>query len=284
MTFALVLVSAFLHALWNALLRLEQDKDRALVCAVGVASLFALVVAAIRYQVTGVPWFATTESLLWTLLAGFLEWLYFTALARALTTGSLGVVYTVSRGGAVLVIWPVSVVLFHEPLTLTAGIGSAVICAGLAASSHIAGSDNRTAQRGALGWSVACATAIAGYHLAYKAGLGTGASPSASFGVSLAFSTLINVARLGTAGRRVARQILRTRLLRVLAMGIVCGGSFLMLIEALAGDGAGMVLTLRNTSVLFAIGLAAAIGERPRSFQVIGAILVAAGAVLMAWP
>ena len=67
-------------------------------------------------------------------------------------------------------------------------------------------------------------------------------------------------------------------------MGIVCGGSFLMLIEALAGDGAGMVLTLRNTSVLFAIGLAAVIGERPRRPQIIGAILVAGGAVVMAWP
>ena len=36
MTFALVLVllSAFTHALWNALLRLEQDKDRSLVLAI----------------------------------------------------------------------------------------------------------------------------------------------------------------------------------------------------------------------------------------------------------
>ncbi len=41
MNVALVLVSAFLHALWNALLRLERDKDRALVGAIAVATLLA---------------------------------------------------------------------------------------------------------------------------------------------------------------------------------------------------------------------------------------------------
>ncbi len=283
MTFVLVLVSAFLHALWNALLRLEKDKDRALVCAVSVASLLALVVAGIRFGITGVHPFATVAAVAWTLLAGFLEWLYFTALARALATGPLGMVYTISRGGAVLVIWPVSVLLFGEPVTVAAAVGSAIICLGLAASSHTP-SDHRAAQRGALAWAVACAVAIAGYHLAYKAGLRTGASPSASFGVSLAFATLINIGRLGAEGRAIARAIWRTRTLRMTTMGIICGGSFLMLIEALAGDGAGTVLTLRNTSVLFAIGLAAAIGERPRAIQIAGAVLVAAGAVMMAWP
>jgi uncharacterized membrane protein len=48
--------------------------------------------------------------------------------------------------------------------------------------------------------------------------------------------------------------------------------------------GAGFVLTLRNTSVLFAVGLTFWIGERPRRPEVIGAALVAIGAVLMAWP
>jgi uncharacterized membrane protein len=52
--------------------------------------------------------------------------------------------------------------------------------------------------------------------------------------------------------------------------------------EALVSGGAGFVITLRNTSVLFATGLAFAIGERPRRTQVIGAVLVAGGAIAMA--
>ena len=38
-------MSAFLHALWNALLRLEREKDRALVAAIAVATAFAAVIA-----------------------------------------------------------------------------------------------------------------------------------------------------------------------------------------------------------------------------------------------
>jgi uncharacterized membrane protein len=52
--------------------------------------------------------------------------------------------------------------------------------------------------------------------------------------------------------------------------------------EALARGGSGGVLTLRNTSVLFAVAMAWRIGERPRRVEVAGAALVAAGATLMA--
>jgi len=53
--------------------------------------------------------------------------------------------------------------------------------------------------------------------------------------------------------------------------------------EALAIGGSGYVLTLRNTSVLFAAGMAWLIGERPSRIELGGAVLVAAGAALMAW-
>jgi uncharacterized membrane protein len=64
-------------------------------------------------------------------------------------------------------------------------------------------------------------------------------------------------------------------------MGMLSGGSFLILIEALARGGVGFVLTLRNTSVLFALIFAWLIGERPRFVTALGAVLVAIGAALM---
>jgi hypothetical protein len=60
---ALVLVSALLHAGWNALLRVEPDKDRGLVGAVTFASLFACVIAAVRWANGEAP-FASTNALL----------------------------------------------------------------------------------------------------------------------------------------------------------------------------------------------------------------------------
>ena len=275
MIVALVLVSAFLHALWNALLKVEPDKDRGLVAAVAVATALATVVAGTRWVLGDVP-FAGIESIGWSLAAGVLEWLYFASLARALDRGPLGAIYTISRGGAILVVYPLSIAIYSERLTLLSAAGTAVVFAGLALSSASTG-DSRHARRSALAWAIACAVSIAGYHLSYKAALRAGGATSAVFAVSLALATAINAMRT-----RGAFAYARKRIPRVVVMGVVCGGSFLILMEALSGGGAGFVLTLRNTSVLFATALAFAIGDRPRRVQIFGAALVATGAVLMA--
>lgn len=281
MIVALVLLSAFLHAAWNALLRMEKDKDRALVAAIAVATLVSIAVALIRWIVATEAPFPTLAPLGWAIVAGVLEVVYFTSLAKALESGPLGPVYTISRGGAVLGVWPTSILLFGEAVTWEGMLGSAVVLGGLTLSSAGTG-DTRETRRNALAWSVACAAAIAGYHLAYKVALREGGSPSAVFALGMAVATVINLVRLGRAGRTRSWQITRERWARVLLMGAICGGSFLILMEALAGGGAGFVLTLRNTSVLFATGLAFAIGERPRHAQITGAALVAIGATLMA--
>lgn len=280
MIVALVLVSAFLHAAWNALLRVEPDKDRGLVGAIAVASTFACIVAGIRWALGETP-FATTEALLYTLLAGAFEAVYFMTLARALELGRLGAVYTVSRGGAILVVWPLSIAWFAETATLTSTLGSITVLAGLALSSVGSTAGGNRDHRAGLAWAAACAASIAGYHLAYKAALLAHGNPSATFAVSLSLSAVISVVRIGGAGRTKLVALARARWWRVALMGIVCGGSFLILMEALARGGSGYVLTLRNTSVLFAAGLAWTIGDRPRRSEMIGAALVAAGATLM---
>jgi uncharacterized membrane protein len=273
---ALVLLSAFLHALWNALLRLEPDKERALVAAVGTAALLATAVAGVRWAASGTPPLAGGVDLVWTLVAGALEWLYFMALAKALAAGALGPVYTISRGGAMLVVYPISIALLHEDVTALKAAGSVVVLAGLVLSGARTG-DRRGMTGRALAWAIACASAIAGYHLAYKGALRAGGQTSAVFAVSLAFASGLNLVTTRGAGGYA-----RARLGRVVLMGIACGASFLILMEALAGNAAGFVLTLRNTSVLFATALAFAIGERPHRLQILGALTVAAGAILMA--
>ncbi len=280
MIVALVLLSAFLHAGWNALLRVEPDKDKGLVGAITIAALFACAIAAARWIAGAIP-FATTEALGWTLAAGLAEAVYFTTLAKALELGRLGAVYTVSRGGAVLVVWPLSIVLFGELATWASTLGSILVLLGLGLSSLGSTSGGNRAHRAGLVWAVACAASIAGYHLAYKAALLSGGNPSATFAVSLGLSAVISIVRIGSQGRRSLVRVVGTRAARITLMGVVCGGSFLILMEALARGGSGYVLTLRNTSVLFAAGLAWTIGERPHRTEMIGAAFVAGGAVLM---
>jgi drug/metabolite transporter (DMT)-like permease len=271
-TLALVLVSAFLHAAWNAMLRTEPDKDRGLVGAVAVAAALAAVVGGVRWALGEVP-FAGGAAVGWALVAGVLEWAYFVTLAGALERGPLGTVYTVSRGGAILVIFPLSIAFLHEHVNAFTVAGSALVMAGIALSGS-----PRSANRAAVTWAVVCAFAIAGYHLAYKASLNAGGSSSAVFAVALALATGLNALRIRGVGA-----VVRARWPRIVTMGVICGASFLVLIQALASGGAGFVLTSRNTSVLFAVILAALIGERPSRAQVSGAVLVAGGAILMAW-
>jgi drug/metabolite transporter (DMT)-like permease len=280
MIVALVLFSAFLHAAWNALLKREADKDRTLIAAVGIATLFAGAVAGARALATGVASFPGLPSFAWSLVAGVFEQIYFVTLALALDRGPLGRVYTISRGGAVLLVYPLSVLLFKEPLSPLSVAGSAVVLAGLGASDWRFGRAVSMPLSATL-FAALCASAIASYHLAYKAALGAGGAPSAVFAASLALSTALSLVRTGGAGRAAAIGLIRKRPARVALMGFLCGGSFLILIEALAVGGAGFVLTLRNTSVLFALLLAWSIGERPTLAPAVGAALVASGAVLM---
>lgn len=284
MVAALIVLSAVLHAGWNAMLRREGDKDRAVVVAVAIGAAIAVVAAGVRWLAGTAP-FASAAALGWTVVAGLVEAAYFAALGRALTLGALGTVYTISRGGTVPLVWLASVLIWGEAITPGALIGSAVVMLGLV----LAGAD-RGASRAAVAWATACALLISGYHLAYKAALATGGSPSAVFAVSLSLASVLGAVRLGRAGRGAARALLVARWPWLVVTGALCSVAFLVFLEGLAQGGAGFALTLRNTSVLFAVVMAWAIGDRPNRRQVVGATLVALGAIalvmldgLLAW-
>lgn len=271
----LTLASAFLHAMWNAGLRREPDKDGAVVVAIAVATLVAAGVAALRFGISGVA-FATLAAVGWTILAGLLEGVYFAALARALDTGALGPVYTISRGGTLLLVWPASIWWWGEELTAARLVGSAIVALGLALCTGARG-----ATREAVAWSCLCAVLISGYHLAYKAALLAGGDGPAVFTLSLSVGTALNLLRLGAAGRARALEQLRLRWRSLVLIGAICAAAFLLFLIGLAEGGAGLVLTLRNTSVIFATAFGAMLGERPGLRQVLGSSVVVLGAIIL---
>ena len=154
----LVLASAFLHALWNALLKRERDIETA---AVGVLAVAALS-SALLVPLTPGASFPQAAGIYWACGAGLFEGVYFVALAMALLRAPLGFAYTVARGGAIAIVWPVSVLWLGERMTPLALVGVAIVCAGLASVGL--GSDRRGTGSG-LRWSMLCAAGIAGYHI-----------------------------------------------------------------------------------------------------------------------
>jgi drug/metabolite transporter (DMT)-like permease len=270
---ALVLLSAFLHASWNAILKRERDKPLAGLAVLALAAVTAALAVAVVAASTAGP-LLDRRGLLWSVAAGAFEGGYYLSLVVALERAPLSMAYTVSRGLAILLVWPLSVVLLGERITAPAVAGTLLLMAGLAA----AGLERR--RRGLLP-ACACGAFIAGYHLCYKGALATGRSASAVFAVSLAVALAINVARLGWRRLPALAAVVRARPVPLIAGGLLCAGSFLAFLVALRASGAGFVLTLRNSSVLFATLLAPLAGERPTRRQIAGAALVATGAMIL---
>ena len=271
----LALVSALLHAAWNALIKRERDPRAAGLCVLTVAAVVAATLVPFARQHA----FPSPTGLRWGLGAGLFEGVYFAALGWALAHGPLGPVYTVARGGAMLVAWPVSVLLLGESFPWSARSGVALIGAGLVLVTLRAG--ERVSAR-SLQWAMVCAFAIAGYHLCYKLALQRGSEPRALFAVALACALPINAACLGRSAWQSGLSALRRSPLRMVAGGVTCTASFVIFLEALSLAGAGAVLTLRNTSILFAQAFALWAGERPSQRVLGGAALVVVGAFLLA--
>ncbi|HYI02603.1 DMT family transporter [Hyalangium sp.] len=274
----LVLLSAFLHALWNAMLKRHADPEAGVVGVIAV-DLVLGGLWALGLQGEAFP---TRSGWMWGLAAGVCEGLYLFSLARSLRHAPLGLAYTVARGGALLLVWPVSVLWLGEALTPLTLAGAAVLAAGLAVTGLVrpAGPSGR-----GVAWAAASAVCIAGYHVAYKQALGVGAQPPALFalGMWVALPMLL-LTRAGSEGRGAVLRQVRLSPFLMLATGVVSTLSFALLLTALARVGAGAVLTLRNTSIAFALLLAVLQGERPGRRQISGAALVMAGAVLLGWP
>jgi drug/metabolite transporter (DMT)-like permease len=274
---SLVLLSALLHAAWNAILKREKDASAGAATIVAVA----LVCAAAWALLARGPAFPNGAAVLWTLAAGAAEAVYFLALARSLVLLPLGPAYTISRGGSLLLVWPISVALLGERARPVAAIGAALVFLGIVATGVPKKGEARAVHARGIAWACACAAFIAVVFLAYKRAIEAGAERTALFATSLALSFPLNVAWVGKGALGRMKRVLVGRPAAIVFAGVVCTASFLLFLGALETDGAGRVLTLRNTSVVFAYAFAWAAGERPTALQLAGGALVALGAALL---
>jgi uncharacterized membrane protein len=128
-----------------------------------------------------------------------------------------------------------------------------------------------------------CALFVGGYHITYKLALASGGRAEATVALSLSVASVINVvACIHGRGGALAIQALRAQPGRAIVCGVLANVGFLLFLIAMRDAGAGLVLTLRNTSILFAQMFAIVLGERPGRLGIVGAALVTAGAVLLA--
>lgn len=276
MAATLLIISAFLHALWNALAKADNKTDDNIKVILTVATLLGLVPLPFIPD----PLFSGSESLMWTAGAGVFETLYLYALAAALHEKALGPVYAVMRGGAMVFVWLVSSLFLGELLTPLGLAGSVGVFAGLYLCSRVANGSVRQVSR----WAWFAAVSIAGYHLCYGRALELGTHPAFLFVAPTLISTPLYVMKDGWHGWTLTQQRLRERPILLASAGLFCFLSFFIFLYGLRTCAPGFAITMRNTSIVFAQFFSLAAGDRLTRLQWVGAILVAIGATALAWP
>lgn len=271
---AAALSSALIHASWNAALKGGKDADRIVdtfLIAVGGIALFAVL-----YVFFGAPLRAAWPFLAMSVAIHLVYWF---ALFKGYEAGDLSHVYTLSRGSAPVLVALGAALFAHEipPPLKAAGIllvSSGIIAVGV--SPHAPWRATR--------WALTIGVCIGAYSLVDA--LGARAAHSAI--IYLAWTTgLMSVFMIAFAFWRRGGDIIRQSLVspwRGLAIGVISFLGYGLVLWAQTFAPIAQTTALRETSVVFGALIAfMVLKERLGARRWIGAIVVAAGAVLIAF-
>ncbi len=259
---ALALGAAFLHALWNLLLRGSRDTEAAAAVASVVGVLVLIPFAAVTWDVEGAAWPYIAAS-------AVLELAYLALLAAAYRYFELSVVYPVARGFAPVWTLFLAVVVVSASPSVGEIAGVIVVAVGILLVRGVAGG------RG-VAVGLVIAASIGGYTLVDRYGIRHADAPSylllVMVGLAVVYPSFVGVVRV----RRAVSP-------RTVFVGALSVGAYLLVLLALRRASAPSVSAVRETSVVIATVLAAVfLRERVTPWRFAGAALVAAGVALLA--
>ena len=268
---AAALVSALIHASWNAALKGGRDRLADLfLIALGSGVFGAAIIVA-----SGAP---AREAWPYLALSCVVHAAYWTCLARGYAAGDMSHVYTLARGLAPLLVTVGGLSLAHEALTQAEMAGVALISLGV-----LSVGVSPRAPLGATLWALATALTIAAYSLTDA--LGARANGDALNYVGwMSLGTAVPLASFALARRGLHGLIAATRgdLARGIGVGALSSAGFGIVIWAQTFAPIAQVTALRETSVVFGALIAwLFLKERLGARRWIGACIVAAGALLI---
>jgi drug/metabolite transporter (DMT)-like permease len=264
---ALAFAAAVLHAGWNVLLRGSKDVEARTAVVLGLSLLLFAPVAAATWSVSWAvaPYVAASAAL---------EGAYFALLVAAYRRRELSVVYPIARGSAPLLVLLGTALVLNRHVSTAAAAGVCVVALGVVLVRGIG--------RGADGVLVALAVgcAIAGYTLVDKDGL----RHAAALPYLELVMAPVGLVAVPVAAARRGFGVLRAELgWSSLLTAAASFGAYALVLAALRLAPAPEVAAVRETSVVLATLLAAAIlGERVGLERLAGALAVAGGVALIA--
>lgn len=270
---ALVLLSALMHAGWNAVVKMGNDRLLALLLVKGPT----MAVAAATLAVVGMPAKASWPYLL---ASTGISMGYFYFLVRAYHAGDLSVAYPVARGSAPIATLILSFLIAGEQPTFAGTAGVLIISAGIVVLGWQRGAG--AGHAATMFWALAVGLTIAGYTICD--GIGARASEN-PFGYAAALNILTGIPLAATAfflRRGAAIEALRRGWRKGLAGGVLMFGAYAIVIYALTLAPMAAIAALRETGVIFAAVIGTlALRERYGAKRIAASALVAAGIVVL---
>jgi drug/metabolite transporter (DMT)-like permease len=270
--FLAVLGAAFLHALWNALIKLGTSK-------VGGMVILSIVEIPIGLAVVAVSPPMDMAALPWVIAAGCTHFFYKFFLTYAYDRGDLSRVYPIARGAAPMIVTLVGLFVLSDEVTRNEYAGILVLAAGilLMARGVFSSGENRRLLPFALGSAVATAT----YTMIDGLGARVSGSPAAYVAwVFVADGCFFTLGMLALRGVDVI-----PRSWPAWRMGAVASaasyGAYAVSIWAMTFAPIAVVAALRETSILFAVLIGWLIfGEKMTGEKAVAAVVIVAGVML----
>ncbi|MFN3846008.1 MAG: EamA family transporter [Paracoccaceae bacterium] len=270
--FLAVLAAAFLHALWNALIKLGTSK-------VGSMVILSVIEVPIGLAVVAVTPAIDPAAAPWIIAAGCTHFAYKFFLTYAYDRGDLSRVYPIARGAAPMVVAVVGALMLPDAVSakqyaaiFVLGLGIVMMARGVFSS----GEDRRL-----LPFAIGAAIATATYTMIDGMGARISGAPAAYVAwVFVADGMIFTLGMLALRGPDIMPRDLRAWSLGSVA-SFASYGAYAVSIWAMTIAPIAVVAALRETSILFAVLIGwIAFGERMSVEKAVAAGVIVAGVLL----
>lgn len=270
--FLAVICAAFLHAAWNAAIKIGDSKVGGMVILSVMEVPIGLAVALSRDGIAPAAW-------PWVIAAGCTHFGYKFFLTTAYQQGDLSRVYPIARGAAPMIVALVGAVFLQDAVSAQEYVGVAVLGAGILTMAR--GIFRHGEDRRMLPFALGSAAATAIYTLVD--GLGARVSGDAVAYVAWVFvadGLIFTLGMWAWRGRGVFPAGGKAWALGAAASG-ASYGAYAISIWAMTVAPIAVVAALRETSILFAVLIGWLIfGERMTRDKALAATLIVAGVML----
>lgn len=275
MVTALILLSAILHASWNAFVKSDSDRTLSMAWIMGLGGLGSVV---------ALPFLSFPRSDVWPFLIAttILQNVYFAFVILSYRHGDLSQAYPIARGTAALLAAVVSSALGLDTLVVREWIGILISSLGIASLAFAAkGAGTRLLR--SIGYPLMSGAFTAAYSIVD--GMGARVAGNAFEYVmwmnlcAAPFLPLYVILSRGKAAWNGQGPALRSRL----AAALIAFVSYGIAIWAFSNGSMGRAAVLRETSVLFAAILGTAVLKEPfGARRILSALVILSGFAL--WP